>query len=403
MDSPSYIDESLTRRFGEHKLSKLHSEFLEPVRPGAAIDETARLAQLLLLSNHLDAAHELLCILCDHADALLASKTPHGSQSAVPLGEAVLYFWAAHEATHARPASSERACPVQDLTRAQWGKYRECCRTGWMLNHCQQPEPEDVHVWRESDDPTLLAMCCRLLAKNKTHAGYKNKAAGAYPPPEAAAEALEAAKKLFGLPEEPVARDYAAYDRHAPKRHAELLYRRLGIELAIRAGELETAAGFMSDGLVKDGFRDGGQLENYLFIPGIYDVLPLLASRGKSGNPFYIEYQDAVSMVAELRSTIELRAREGRQWSLAPEKVGWRELLDRLAEGAWKVNEEEYLLAGVNSAKEVLFPPASEKRIKAAEKEVGRLPPDFREMVSIANGYVIIPSSLQHVKYPQTP
>lgn len=210
-----------------------------------------------------------------------------------------------------------------------------------MLEHCNLPEPPSPHVWREMEDPAMLAMCCRLLAKNKMHQDYKDKAMGAYPPPEQTAEALEAAKKLFALPEAPVDVN-VKYDRYTPKRHSTLLYRRLAIELAIRVGESETAADIMSDGLMLDGFKDGGYLENYLLLPGIYKVLPLVAKRGKSGSPFYIDEKDAVTMVADITATIELRAKYGRQWSLAPEKVGWKELLDRLAEGAWKINEKEY-------------------------------------------------------------
>ena len=401
MDSLSYVDEGMLNSFTRHKLSKLQSGFLEPVDPSDAIRTTCRLAQLLLLSNHLDHAHALLCALYKHVDAIFPpAKAKAGvgvgvpriqqhAEEVIPPSQAVEYFWTVHNSTHARPANSGTSASEQKIAGAQWGKYRECCRTGWMLEHCNLPEPDHPHVWRETEEPALLAMCCRLLAKNKMRADYKNRAQGAYPPLEQTVEALAAAKKLFALHEAPrvdreVNRAYG--DRSAPKRYSELLYRRLGIELAIRAGELDTAVWFLSDGLVRDGFVNGGTLENYLFIPGIYDVLPLLAKRGKDRNPFYIEAKDASTMVAEISRIIEVRAVQGRQWSLAPEKVGWKELLHRLAEGAWKVNKEEYLLTGINSAEEILFQPASEEEIRAAEEKVGPLPPDFREMVGIANG-----------------
>ncbi|KAM0542656.1 hypothetical protein ACHAPJ_012688 [Fusarium lateritium] len=145
----------------------------------------------------------------------------------------------------------------------------------------------------------------------------------------------------------------------------------------------------LSLGLRLDGFNDidGGQLDRYLFLPGIYSVLPLLAKRRKERNPFYIEADDADAMVQEVTAALELRAREGRQWSLAPEKVGWRELLDRLTNGAWAVNRQEYEGLGLTCAENILYPPATEEEIAEAEAKVGELPPDFKEMVRVANGF----------------
>lgn len=121
-------------------------------------------------------------------------------------------------------------------------------------------------------------------------------------------------------------------------------------------------------------------------IPGIYDVLPLLAKRGKEGSPFFIEESVAEEMVKRLVATLELRATKGRQWSLAPEKVGWEELLNRLARAAWKVNRKEYKQQGVESAEEILYEPATEEEIQQAEAICGQLPEDFKEMVRAANG-----------------
>jgi hypothetical protein len=121
-------------------------------------------------------------------------------------------------------------------------------------------------------------------------------------------------------------------------------------------------------------------------VPGIYDVLPLLAKGGKESNPFYIDEEDANTLVREIINTLELRAKEGRQWSLAPDKVGWKELMDRLAKGAWGVNSYQYKSVGINCPGDILFPPPTEEEIEAAESEVGELPADFKEMVRVANG-----------------
>lgn len=206
-----------------------------------------------------------------------------------------------------------------------------------MLEHCDLPEPENPGIWRETDDPAMLAMCCRLLAKKKNP--------GEYPKQERMREALVVAKKLYVLPQVPVRQwGFDGPRERRMGRHSYLLYRRLAMELATRSGELETAAEFLSLGLRLDGFNgvNGGQLEDYLFVPGIYNVLPLLAVRGKQGSLFYIDEMDAEVIVRQIEAALELRAREGRQWPLAPEKIGWKELLDRLAKGAWKVNRKEY-------------------------------------------------------------
>ena len=160
------------------------------------------------------------------------------------------------------------------------------------------------------------------------------------------------------------------------------------VELAIRVGELETAADVLSQALRLDGFNsmDGGQLDRFLNLPGIYDVLPLLAEKSKEGNPFFIEKDDAKAMVHEIIGTLELRSEHGRQWSLAPDKVGWRALLDRLANAAWKVNSEEYKGSGIKCAADILQKPASEEDIKAVENRVGELPEDFKQMLRVADG-----------------
>jgi hypothetical protein len=250
-----------------------------------------------------------------------------------------------------------------------------------MLEHCNLPEPNDPHIWQKTDDAPTIAMCARLLAKDKTPTQY--------PPLDRLREALAASEKLYAQPQVPITEWRSEWKGNKTvRRHSYLLYRRLVVELAIRVGELDTAARILSLGLTLDGFNsfDGGQLERYLAVPGIYDVLPILAEKGKEGNPFFIEKQDADVMVREITMAVESRVEKGRQWSLAPERVGWEELLNRLAEAAWRVNNKAYRRLGVKTASHILYSPASEEEIQAAERKVGELPADFKEMLRIANG-----------------
>jgi hypothetical protein len=60
-----------------------------------------------------------------------------------------------------------------------------------------EPEKKPPSIWRETDDPAMIAMCARLLA-NKTLVPET------YPPPEKMREALEAAQKLYAQPEIPI-------------------------------------------------------------------------------------------------------------------------------------------------------------------------------------------------------
>lgn len=386
-----FIDEAYNGRCGyfhKHTLSSLQSSLLEPVDPSGAISKTFRLAHLLLLSNHVDQAYSLLCALYEYSGRILPGSSRLNQDSTPYSSPALQYFWQTHP-TYSRPENTVHipqkhqnfATEEEVVASAQWHSYRECTRTGWMLEHCNLPEPENPHVWDETDDAPLIAMCSRLLAKNKTP--------GEYPPQEQMREALNAAKKLYAQPQVPITEWKTDWRGNMTvRRHSYLLYRRLVVELAIRLGELDTAAEVLGSGLRLDGFNsiDGAQLEKYLFVSGIYDVLPRLAERGKEGNPFFIEKRDAEALVLEMTKTLELRAREGRQWSLAPEKVGWDELLHRLAKGAWKVNRKGYRRLGIECATEILFEPASEEEIRAAEAKVGELPLDFKEMVRVADG-----------------
>jgi hypothetical protein len=368
-------------------LSRHISSYLEPIDPSPAIETTLRLVHLLLLSNHINKAHELITALYKFAKDIVPKNERNPRD---PLHPSLILeaFWLTHEGMLARPANANQfqsICLRRSISREtylaqeQWGKYREANRTGWMLEHCQLAEPGDPHIWRETDDPVMLAMCARLLSKTLEK--------GTYPSIDTMREALAAGQKLYAQPQDPMAWDYKG--RTTPKKHSFLLYRRLVCELAIRVGELPAAAYIISQGLKIDGFVTGGSLHDYLLVPGIYDVLPLLAQGGKERNPFFITEEAAEIIVSQIIATLELRAREGRQWSLAEGKVGWEELLNRLAEGAWKVNKKEYRRMGVRRASDILYLAATEKKIKDAEDIVGELPSDFKEMIRVANGWVV--------------
>ena len=63
--------------------------------------------------------------------------------------------------------------------------------------------------------------------------------------------------------------------------------------------------------------------------------------------------------------------------------------MNRLADAAWAVNSKGYKRnQGLQIAKDILFPPATVAQIRAKAERVGELPPDFKEMVRVSNGYV---------------
>lgn len=369
--------------FVEHHVSDLVSTLLEPADHSDGLDSAERLAQLLLLSNNIDQAYKLLCALCEHREFALSStldgRTPWrlGDRPDANLWESHPTYASPDGSSDQREELTRKSAQQARLPRQQWNEYRECTRTGWMLHHCKLAEPADPHVWQETDDAPMIAMCARLLAKDKTPEQY--------PSLEAMQEALAAAKKLYAQPQVPITEWKLGRNG---SRHSYLLYRRLVVELAIRVGDLEYATEALSMGLRLDGFNrsDGGDVDQYLAVPGIYSVLPLLAKRGKEGNPFFIEDKDAAAIVDRVTAALDLRAREGRQWSLAAEKVGWKELLDRLAKAAWIVNRKEYERKGLTCAEDILHRPATEAMIAAAESRVGELPAEYKKMVRVANG-----------------
>jgi hypothetical protein len=379
MASLTYVDR------GERQVSILVYMLLQPGDHSEGLRDAERLAQLLLLSNHIDQAYKLICALYKQ-HKIIPLSWENGGNSFRVSSRPFANFWVSHR-TYALPEDlSEEdlkttAAQQAQLATHQWRDYRECTRTGWMLDHCNLPEPTDPHVWRETNNAPMIAMCARLLAKDKTP--------GHYPSLETMREALAAAKKLYAQPQVPVSEwQFEMKGSQTIRRHSYLLYRRLVVELAIRVGDLKYAAEVLSMGLRLDGFNyiDGGDVDRYLFVPGIYSVLPLLAEKGKEGNPFFIEHERAVAIVEEVTAALNLRVRDGRQGSLSADKVGWKELMERLARAAWAVNSKEFERNGLTCAEDILHPPASEEAIAEAESRVGELPTDFKEMVRVSNG-----------------
>ncbi|KAJ5406365.1 hypothetical protein N7465_007649 [Penicillium sp. CMV-2018d] len=363
-------------------LPRLIKSYVDKEDFSHAVRDILRLTELLILSSHFTEAHLIASAVFRLVKDFEFTDKGEDLDFAIYTPPTLNIFWNVHKSTFPQP----RRAPCSDredretwITQQQWGKYRECTRTGWMLQHVGLDEPENPSfIWRETDDPAMLAMCARLLAKTTTPCTY--------PPDNLVREALEVAQKLYATPDTP--REECGWGPDKPKRHSYLLYRRLAVELAIRLGELQTAADILGQGLTQDLFTNGGELSDFLMVPGIYDVLPLLARGAKESNPFFIPKEDAVVMVREITAALELRAEHGRQWALDPSKVGWRELLDRLAEGAWKAHRKEYQSMGIQSANDILYDPATEEEIVAAEEKVGELPADFKEMVRLANGFM---------------
>lgn len=390
MASLTFVDEADLNDVGyfvEHHVSDVVSLLLEPIDYYDGLHQVQRIAQFLLLSNNIDQAYKLICALCEHEK--VRSTSPNSAQQSFQLStRPFANFWASFPAlTSPEESSNQQAGSERTSTRQarlasdQWREYRETNRTGWMLDRFNLPEPDNHHLWQETEDPHMIAMCARLLAKDKTP--------GQYPSLDTMREALAAAKKLYAQPQVPITEwDLQPNGSQSARRHSYLLYRRLVVELAIRVGDLESASEVLSKGLRLDGFNsmDGGQLDRYLYVPGIYSVLPLLAKRGKEGNPFFIEEDDAAAIVEQITAALDLRARDGRQWSLAEDKVGWKELMNRLAKAAWVVNRAEYERNGLTCAEDILHPPATEGAITEAESRVGELPAEFKEMMRVSNG-----------------
>lgn len=361
-------------------LSRLIKSYIDNKDPSCAVSNMLHLIDLIIMSNHLTEGHLIASALYRLVENFHTNAKGEHLDFSIIIPDTLNIFWHEHQETFPRPKRTPPGYsnPPDEkwLLKMYWDKYRECTRTGWMLDHFGLAEPDNPYaIWRETDDPNMLAMCARLLAKTTTR--------GTYPSDNRAREALGAALKLYAIPEVPLAELLKKGIR--TRSHSQLIYRRLAVELAIRLGELQTAADIISQEMRQDA-SSGSYATGFLIVPGIYDVLPLLASGGKESNPCYITKDEAVVVTREIIAALESRAAHGRQWELHPSKVGWRELLDRLSEGAWKAHNKECRAMGLKGPQDILFEPATEEEIAAAEEKFGELPADLKEMVRLSNG-----------------
>ncbi|KAJ5804086.1 uncharacterized protein N7518_000389 [Penicillium psychrosexuale] len=338
----------------QRSLPRLINRYIYEEDSTITIFDILRLTELLILSSHFTEAHLIASTLYTLVRDFELTDNGKKRDFKIDTPSTLEVFWNVNQSVFPRPQRAPHS--VRDdnhkmsLRQKQWSNYAQCTYSKWNVEFMDNESPSSV--WRETDDPATLATCARLLAKTTTRYTY--------PPENLAREALEVAQKLYATPDIP--KEAWAWKSNEPRRHAHLLYRRLPIELAIHLGD-------------------------FLMVPGIFDVLPLLARGGKESNPFSIPKQDAVGMVREITAVLELRAKHGGHRELHPTKVGWSELLNRLAEGVWHLHHEEYQEMGIKNANDLLYEPATKEEITAAEKKVGELPADFKEMVRVANGF----------------
>ncbi|KAH8812681.1 hypothetical protein F5884DRAFT_786079 [Xylogone sp. PMI_703] len=109
--------------FAKHKLSQLIKFIVDAEDPIPGIRETIELVRLLILSNHLDKANEILCAIYNITDNATNPSLQPGLELEV--------FW--HTNKGFRRPEKLPACPGDfgdRLKSARWGKYRECTRTG---------------------------------------------------------------------------------------------------------------------------------------------------------------------------------------------------------------------------------------------------------------------------------
>lgn len=245
----------------------------------------------------------------------------------------------------------------------------------WFTKHYAHIifDHDDLHQWRSSDDPVAIGHCFHNLMSEPV--------AGSPPSLANAQEALSAARKLYEQPQP----DIRKRDSAGAIIHNHYISRDMAIKVAIYVGDLQAALDILRLTLEFDAFwHRHAKLIVFLRIPGIYKVLSLLATEGLEANPYYIDPDTAKAIVAGLKGAMESRIANGQSAPL--EKASWKDLLNRLAKAAWKVNEKDYKRQRLSNFKDVLFSPATKEGIEEAEKVVGKLPNDFKDMVRISNG-----------------
>ena len=180
-------------------LPRLIRSYIDKEDFSYAVCDILRLTELLILSSHFTEAHLIASAVFRLVKDFEFTDKGENLDFEIYTPTTLDIFWSVHKSIFPQP----RRAPYSDredretwITQQQWGKYRECTRTGWMLQHVGLAEPENPSsIWRETDDPAMLAMCARLLAKTTVPCTY--------PPDNLAREALEVVQKLYATPDTP--------------------------------------------------------------------------------------------------------------------------------------------------------------------------------------------------------
>lgn len=362
-------------------LSKFTRAFLEEQNPTEdIIFETARLSYQILFSNNSLEFDELMKAMVTFDNEWARTHRKYEPMGLTILGGVAEIFYDDHPEI-ARPTNVADADSFQESYIK--GTLQSCRSVNIPEYYAERLieqykgkiswDYEDFHQWRDTDDPIVMSYCFSKLMSATV--------AGSPPGIENAREALEVALKLYEQPQP----DYRKRGDAGIIVHSNLIARENALKVALYLDETQTALEILK--LSKQVDTLNGQwvkTDAYLKVPGIHKVLALLAAEGLVANRHYVDRETAKVFVEGLKEAMEARIAKGQYVPLA--KASWKELLNRLAQAAWTVNKKNYQKHGLNSFREILFPPATKEEIAEAEKLVGKLPNDFKELVRVANG-----------------
>lgn len=268
--------------------------------------------------------------------------------------------------------------PRFDITKPEFFTLDNWTNTDWIVSGTEYGKREqfvpidgvfDVHLWRESEDPWIHAICARLLCRVPD---------GKVPTDTAVNETFEVVDKLFlTLPKR-----RNPQDESEEWPHSHIFPVKIYFILAVRIGTLEQAQTILELAMTKFEFS----LHELLEFPGTYDVYhhpDIKASK----YPRLISNEDMDFVRTTLSDTLKQRKQKGQEQPL--DGVEWPELLRRLSEAAFKVYDEEYAESDEHPQRpaDILFPPISVARIDEIEAKLGPLPQDLKAMALIANGF----------------
>lgn len=353
-------------------VKRLLLEDKDPTEYG--IWEACRIAYQILFSNNVDEFQKLLQAIVTFDSAWARTHSKYESLGLNCMGVVPEMFYEAHP-KYQRPTNI--AVKLFDHTRQEIKYWKTIFSSKAYSDQLLANYPDikfdhnDSHQWKHTDDPVVISYCCHKLASNPDEESP--------PTRDDAKEALEAAQKLYEQPQSHPSKIVFANQII----HHAFISRDLSLKLAIYLEDFQTALEILRLAIKVDTFWQY-KSEVFLRIPGIYNVLPLLAAEGLQANPYHVSPENAKVIVSDLKEAMEGRIAKGQ---LVPmERVSWKDLLRRLSKAAWEVNETNYRKHGLTKSDDVLFPPATKEQIEIAEKRVGKLPNDLKEMVKIANG-----------------